>query len=272
MMEDVMRSLSSRRHPLVAACRALARGKPAAGGARLLLDGPHLLAEAAAAGLRIDTLAVTARALSSPDVAPLAERLERSGADLVEVPEAVMAAMSPVSSPSGVLALADPPPATLARALSGSPALVMAAVDVQEPGNVGAIVRAAEAGGATGAVFCGASADPFGWKALRGSMGSVLRLPVVGRAAASELIAAARQAGLRIVATEPRGGSPPETIDLRRPALLLLGSEGAGLPEEATREADARVSIPMRPPVESLNVAVAAALLVYEAARQRRAT
>ena len=266
-----MRSLSSRHHPLVAACRALARGT-SAGEDRLLLDGLHLVADAVAAGLPLETVAVTPRARSTAETARLLDRLPASTTELVEVSESMMEAMSPVASPSGIVAIAARPVASLAGVVAGASALVVAALDVQEPGNVGAIVRAAEAGGATGAVFCGASADPFGWKALRGSMGSALRLPVVGGAAASETIAAARQAGLRIVATGPRGGSAPETIDLRRPALLLLGSEGAGLPEEATREADARVSIPMRPPVESLNVAVTAALLVYEAARQRRAT
>lgn len=266
-----MRSLSSRHHPLVATCRALARSR-AGDATRLLLDGAHLVADAVSAGLPIDTVAMTARALATPEGTRLAERLAAGSADLVEVSEAMMEAMSPVSSPAGIVAIARRPEASLQRALAASPALVVAAVDVQEPGNVGAIVRAAEAGGATGAVFCGASADPFGWKALRGSMGSVLRLPVVGGAAAAEVVAAARAAGLRVLATVPRGGAAPDSLDLRHPTLVVLGSEGAGLAGEIIRDADARVSIPMRAPVESLNVAVSAALLVYEAARQRHAT
>ena len=266
-----MRSLSSRHHPLVATCRALARAR---GGrdTRLLLDGAHLVVDALAAGLRLDEVAFTARSRSTPEGARLVERLSSTSATLSEVSEPMMAAMSPVSSPSGVVAIAHRPDASLARVLAASPALVVAAVDVQEPGNVGAVVRAAEAGGATGAVFCGASADPFGWKALRGSMGSVLRLPVVGGVTPSDVLAAARPAGLRVLATVPRGGSAPDALDLRAPTLLLFGSEGTGLADEILRDADARVSIPMRAPVESLNVAVSAALLVYEAARQRRST
>jgi TrmH family RNA methyltransferase len=270
MMGDAMRSLSSRHHPLVATCRALARG---GGGddTRLLLDGAHLVVDALAAELQLDTVAFTARARATPEGATLVERLSATAADLVEVSEPVMAAMSPVSSPSGIVAIAHRPDTSLGRVLAASPALVVAAVDVQEPGNVGAVVRAAEAGGATGAAFCGASADPFGWKALRGSMGSVLRLPVVGGVTPGEALAAARSAGLHILATVPRGGAAPDAVDLRLPTLLLFGSEGAGLADDLLRDADARVSVPMRTPVESLNVAVSAALLVYEAARQRRA-
>ncbi len=263
-----MRSLSSRHHPLVAAFRELARSR--AGEAHpLLLDGAHLLAEAMAAGLPLQTVAFTARALQAPETSALAGALTGSAADLVEVSEPMMAAMSPVAAPSGIVAMAARPASSIDRVLEAAPALVVAAVDVQEPGNVGAIVRAAEAGGATGAAFCGASADPWGWKALRGSMGSALRLPLAADADTLRLVAAARSSGIRVVAAVPRGGERPDSVDLRRPALLLFGGEGPGLPEAVTAEADVRVSIPMRPPVESLNVAVSVALLVYEAARQR---
>jgi TrmH family RNA methyltransferase len=139
---------------------------------------------------------------------------------------------------------------------------------VQDPGNVGAIVRAAEAGGASGAVFSGATADPFSWKALRGSMGSALRLPAV-IAAANDALIGARAANVRLLATVPRDGRPVFEADLRGPVGFLLGGEGPGLPQNLIEAADDRVSIPMRPPVESLNVAVAAAVLVYEALRQR---
>jgi RNA methyltransferase, TrmH family len=237
----------------------------------MLLDGPHLVADALAAGVSIETVAFTARAVSMPELVRLVERLSTTPAELVQVTDSMMAAMSPVSTPSGVVAIATRPASSLDRVLAASPALVVAAVDMQEPGNVGAVVRASEAGGATGAVFCGASADPFGWKALRGSMGSVLRLPVASDLPLEQALAAARTAGLRVVAAVPRGGERPDAIDLREPTLLLLGGEGSGLSADDMAAADARVSIPMRAPVESLNVAVSAALLVYEAARQRRA-
>jgi RNA methyltransferase, TrmH family len=267
-----MKQLSSRHHPLVAACKALARGRAAGdeGRGRLLLDGVHLVEDALGAGLRVETVAITGRALSTPEGRQLADRSAAAGADVVQVSETVMAAMSPVASPSGVVAIAGRPDWTLDQVFDRFPQLVVVAVDVQEPGNVGAIVRAAEACGATGAAFCGSSADPFGWKALRGSMGSALRLPVASSSSIDEAVAAARRHGVRVAATQPRSGQDPRKVDLRQPLAFLLGGEGPGLPRAVVEAADLCVSLPMRGPVESLNVAVAAALLVYEADHQRR--
>jgi TrmH family RNA methyltransferase len=268
MMAARMTPLSSRRHPLVSACRAIARGG-AETTDRMLLDGVHLVSEAVAAGITLHSAAFTPRALSAPEGARLADALSRRSVDVVEVSESVMEAMSPVSSPSGVVAIGVRPDRSLARTLDVAPQMVVVAVDVQEPGNVGSIVRAAEACGATGAAFCGASADPFGWKALRGSMGSALRLPVATGLSLDVMLHALRERGVAIVATLPSGGERPETLDFRHPTALLFGGEGPGLPGSALAAADRRVSIPMRAPVESLNVAVAVALLTYEAARQR---
>jgi TrmH family RNA methyltransferase len=266
-----MKRLTSRHHPLVAAARALARRRDP-GDPRVLLDGLHLVQDARRAGLTFETLAITEAVRRSPEAAELCAALDSAGVDVVEVSQPVLEALSPVPSPSGVVAIARRPDSSLARVVAASdcPVLIVA-VDVQDPGNVGAIARAAEAGGATGLVLCGSSADPFGWKALRGSMGSLLRLPVAGMIDWREAIAGIRARGARIVATEPHGGISLFDADLRRPLGFLLGGEGPGLPADAIAAADLRVSIPMHGPVESLNVAVAAALLVYEAARRETA-
>lgn len=266
----MLKRLSSRHHPLVALCRQLARHR-APGDTRLLLDGLHLVGDARRAGLAVETAAFSARALATPEGAGLAAALESTGAEILAVSDALMAALSPLSAPSGVVAIATRPAASLDQVFEGAPSLVVVAVGVQDPGNVGAIIRAAEAGAATGAAFCGESADPFGWKALRGSMGSAFRLPLAPPGVAlDEVLAAARAAAVRVVATLPRGGRPVATADLSGPVALLIGGEGPGLPAAALTGADDRVSIPMKAPVESLNVAVAAALLIYEAGRQRQ--
>jgi TrmH family RNA methyltransferase len=147
---------------------------------------------------------------------------------------------------------------------------LLVAVDVQDPGNLGALIRTAEAGGVTGAVITGSSAHPFSWKALRGSMGSALRLPVAIAPDIRAIISSLRAAGARTVASVPRGGQAPEDISWRGLVALLIGGEGPGLPPHVVSECDDRVTIPMTPGVDSLNVAVAGGILIYAARRQRQ--
>src|SRR5688572_7489295 len=172
-----MRLISSRQNPIVAAFRTLA-DEPDPTGTRLLLDGAHLVNDARTSGLRFEAVAVAASKLTSQtEEGLLAQRLEREGIDVVEASDAVFDALSPVKSPSGIIAIAGRTGVTAAEICAQPGAFILGVIDVQEPGNVGAVLRAAEAGGVTGALVCGVSANPFSWKALRGSMGSVLRLP-----------------------------------------------------------------------------------------------
>lgn len=147
--------------------------------------------------------------------------------------------------------------------------LVVIAANVQDPGNLGAILRAAEAGGASGVIATVGGADPFGWKALRGAMGSAFRLPLTRLDTAEAALVLAREHRLRIVAAVGNGGTPMSQADLAGPLALMVGGEGGGLESSLLDASDLRVTIPMTPPVESLNVAVATALLVYEVGRQR---
>lgn len=260
---DISQMITSRQHPIVKQFRELARG----GGDRMLLDGWHLLGEAAAARVAVETIAIC----GPPSTAEqrVVDRLRRQGATVVEVSGTVLNALSPVNSPTGVVASARRPSAARTAILEPAPALVLAAAGLQDPGNAGALIRSAAAAGATGVVLDEASADPWGWKALRASMGSVFHLPVLRTRQLSNLIRDWRDAGLRIVATAPRGGTLMHDLDFTPPTALLLGGEGAGLPDEVLAGADVRVSIPMRAGIESLNAAVAAAVLLYEGQRQR---
>jgi TrmH family RNA methyltransferase len=257
--------ITSRQHALVQAFKAAARGDTQTA----LLDGWHLLHDATDAGLEVTVVAYSGTRLDARDAALLA-RLERR-ADVVTVTDAVMRAMSPVRTPTGVAALARRRAPALMQLLAPSPALVIVAADIQDPGNVGAIVRSAEAGGATGVVFAGASADPWGWKALRASMGSTFRLGATRVTSAASVCEELRHARVTIAAAVARGGRPMHEVDMRVPLAVVLGAEGAGLDATLAAAADEQLTIPMKTPVESLNVAVAAALLVYEARRQRQA-
>jgi TrmH family RNA methyltransferase len=254
--------ISSRQHALVAQCRDLAR---AAHDGRVLLDGAHLVLDALRAGATLDAVLTTTETTLDPT---LSAALDRSPTPVYEVTTAVMDAASPVRTPSGLVAIARWAPASLETLFGASQPLIVGLVDVQDPGNVGAVIRTADALGATGVAALGQSADPAGWKALRGSMGSAFRIPVA-RLPLADAFASARRHQVPIVAAVARDGVRPEQAGLQTAALLLLGNEGAGLAAEVTAHADVRVTLPMRAGVESLNVSVAAALLIDAARRQR---
>lgn len=264
-----MRTISSRQNPLVRTFRELAQN-PDPTGERVLLDGAHLVREARAAGALFEVAVVAvSRVDSASDVGELAAALEADATSVVAADDKVFEALSPVRTPSGIVAIVRRKVSAPALMCSHPRAFLVAAVDVQDPGNVGSLLRAAEAGGATGAFVCGASANPFSWKALRGSMGSALRLPIVAGMTTDAVMACLKSAGLRTVAAVARGGEPPDEIDWRGQVGLLLGGEGPGLSDEIVGQCDTRVTIPMATTVESLNVAVAGAILVYAARRQR---
>lgn len=264
-----MRTISSRHNPVVAAFRALAT-TPDPTGRRVLLDGAHLVGEALDAGLGFETILVAAsRRAGATEAGRLARELERRGLPLVEADDRAFDAVSPVRSPSGIAAIGLRTAAEPASVCDRPDAFVLVIADVQDPGNVGALLRSAEAGGVTGAFVTGTSANPFSWKALRGSMGSALRLPIVAGMTAEAVMTCMAEAGVRLIATVPRGGDTPEDIDWTGQVGLFVGGEGRGLAEEVIARCSATVTIPMASTVESLNVAVAGGILIYAARRQR---
>jgi RNA methyltransferase, TrmH family len=257
-----MERIASRQNPVVKRFRELARAPGTDG--RVLLDGEHLVEEALASGVPLDLVA-----LGDGRAPKLAQRIQAAGLAAIEVSGQVLTAISPVREPSGVVAIARCRRATLDEALSGQPQLVLLLDGIQDAGNVGAIIRAAEACGATGIIAGEETADPFGWRALRGAMGSTFRVAIAVKQPILEAAQRARHRGLRLIATAAHSGTPLPDSDLRRPTAILLGAEGPGLRAELIAAADEQVSIPMRKPVESLNVAIAAALILYEASLQR---
>jgi TrmH family RNA methyltransferase len=261
-------TVTSRHNPLVTRFRASARGDSPN---LMLVDGVHLVREAAQAGCRIRDAAVSVSALETiPELRVLVEDLRARRVAVTLVSASVIQALSPVRSSSPIVAIADRPTEDADRMFTrGASPLVLVAVDVQDPGNVGAIVRVAEAAGAAGVVAAGGSADPFGWKALRGSMGSAFRLPLLVRRAAEGAVDEARRRGCTVVATTPRNGRSLYELAVHGPCAVLIGGEGRGLPDKLIDAADERVSVPMQTPVESLNAAVTAALVAYEFSRKR---
>ena len=269
-LHTTVRTISSRHNPVVAAFRALA-ATPDPEGRRVLLDGAHLVGEALDAGLDFEVILVAASRLAGGhEAGRLARELQQRGLPMAEVDDRAFDAVSPVRSPSGIAAIGLRTVQAPADVCAPPDALVLAVADVQDPGNVGALLRSAEAGGATGAFVTGGSANPFSWKALRGSMGSALRLPIVTGVAPHAILATMSQAGIRTVAAVARGGADPDSLDWRGRVALWIGGEGQGLGDQIVEACDARVTIPMAPQVESLNAAVAGAVLIYAARRQRQ--
>lgn len=258
-------TITSRRHTLVARCRDAADGSAD----EVLLDGVHLVQEALDAGVPLAAVVVSEGNETRSEIAAVLARAERLGIAVHRVTPAVLDAASPTRTPAGILALAHVAEREPDQML-GRDALVVVAVGIQDPGNVGTLVRSAEAAGATGLLTTTGTAHPFGWKALRASMGSALRLPIRRVGPPEDAVALLRGQGVRLVALDAEGAVEVDDADLRGPIALLAGSEGAGLPAAVRDAAHVRVRIPMRAPVESLNVGVAASLVLFAAARQRR--
>ncbi|MXY26012.1 MAG: RNA methyltransferase [Acidobacteria bacterium] len=270
-----LETISSRQNPLVIRFREVTRARRRAR-THLLLDGVRLVTDALRAMVEIEAAIVAQAAFrqSDPAVAALVRACQAAGVALVAGSERVMSAVSRAASPSRAVALATHCPIAvddLLRRTVLARGCVLAPAGVQDPGNLGAIVRAADAAGASGVIVSAESADPFGDKALRGAMGSTFRIPVADVGRADDLAAHAAAAGCRVVAATPRGGESLYAVDLRPPTVVMIGGEGGGIDPGVTDAADVILSIPMADGVDSLNAAVAAALVAYEARRQRTA-
>lgn len=263
-----MNTITSRQNPLVAKFRSGRIGRLPQ--KQVLLDGARLIEDAQDSKVKIDVALFSVSALkSNARLTGLAKRLADSGARVLNVSEVVMRAASPVQTPSGVVAIAIHQPYPLTRIMNNiKNGLVLVAVGVQNPGNVGSIIRTAEAGGANAVITTEGTADPFGWKALRGSMGSSFRLPVATTKNLKKLLSTAKQHGAKVVAASPRGGTGLYDADLTAPTFLLVGPEGTGLEQKLGVDIDFRLSVPMQAGVESLNVSTATGLIIYEARRQ----
>jgi TrmH family RNA methyltransferase len=261
--------VTSEQNPLVRAARRLERDRGERERSGLYLAwGLHLAGEALAAGAAIERIFLAAEAETGDEGRDLAARLRRSGPAPMNTTARVLDSIVAGAGDQGVLLVVRRPPSTLAQVLERRVTLVLATQGVQDPGNVGSMVRTAFATGAGAFLALERSADPFSSRAVRAGMGAHFRLPIVA-AASSTALPALAAAGFQVVAADLEAAEPPDGIDLRPPTVLCLGNEGQGLPAALLGAAAARVRIPMAAGASSLNVHAAAAILLYEAQRQR---
>lgn len=239
--------------------RIAAAARAAREGEALVLEGARMLVEALEAGLVPDVV-YAAPDLSPVDTAAL-ERASGAGASVIEVSARVLARLSDLGSTRALVALAPVPASTL-KELAGSP-LVLLLDGIQDPANVGAILRAAEAFGAGGVVLTPGTASPFAPKAFRASAGSALRVPVVKNVPATDAVKWVRATGAKLVGADAHAGRDPGALRGLEPLVLAIGSEGHGLCVPIVDALDLRVRIPLAARVESLNAAVATGILLY---------
>ena len=231
---------------------------------RVGIEGPNLLEEALRAGLRITTVFVAQGSERLLDALPLPPETE-----LLLLPRPLLDSALTTETPQPIAALVEPPDWTWAHLLGthqGGAALVIVLAAVQDPGNLGTILRSAEAFGAAGIFLTEGTVSPYNSKVLRGSAGSIFRLPLV-RIPSAELIPLLRARGVRLLATSSHQGTPLPQISWTLPLAIFIGNEGAGLSRELTRHMDETLAIPQAAQVESLNAGVAASIVLYEAAR-----
>jgi len=230
--------------------------------ARFLAEGPNLVEAALRRGLVIEVF-VTEAALT------------RFGPMLGDAPvhlvtDRAAKALSDTVTPVGLVAVCEVPATSLSDVLGASPDLIAVAADISEPGNAGTVIRIADAMGADAVVLAGHSVDPYNGKCLRASAGSIFAIPVVTETDAGGAVSALCDAGLRVLATSLDGDTSLDDADLTGPTAWLFGPESHGLPAELAAMATARVRIPMAGGAESLNVAAAAAICLYQSARAHR--
>lgn len=256
--------LTSLQNPLVKFFRQLHQAKARRSQAQFLLEGTHLLQEALATGYPLDIVCYTpAWQQAHPDLAlALAQRAERS--ELVS--DALLAGMATTQHPDGVVAIA---PQRLRPPNSDLQGIGLAVETLQDPGNLGTIMRTAVAAGVDGLWLSADSVAPDHPKVLRASAGQWFRLPLAVVDDLNALLTTWNQAGVQLVATSSYAKLNYWSVDFTKPTVIVLGNEGAGLSADLQRQATVQAHIPMAGAVESLNVGISAALLLYEARRQR---
>jgi TrmH family RNA methyltransferase len=260
--------ISSRDNSLLRHARAVRDGKVSGS---IFVEGLRLCEEALRSGLKIEAVIYSEQLAKKDRAAELIHELERAAGKAASVSEKLLESISYTKTPQGIVVLAARPPLdpkTFAARQSSNPLLVILH-RINNPVNVGAILRTAEAAGVTGVMTTVGTADPLSAKALRGAMGAAFRLPIWTGVDYLKAIDWCREHGMRTVCADAHATNSYGELDWIRPTAIIMGAESAGLSAEEIALADETVSIPMKGRTESLNVAVAAGILLYEASRYR---
>ncbi|NEH41406.1 TrmH family RNA methyltransferase [Rhizobium leguminosarum] len=262
-----VKEVTSLANPIIKDIKALTNKKSREESGTFLAEGLKLVIDAIELGWAIRTLVYAKAAKGKPLVEQMAAKTVASGGLVLEVSEKVIASITRRDNPQMVVGIFEQRWTPL-KGVRLSEGETWVALDrVRDPGNLGTIIRTADAAGASGIILLGETTDPFSLETVRATMGSVFAVPLA-RATPEEFIAWRKSAGVSVVATHLAGAVDYRTIDYRKkPVVLLMGNEQSGLPEQLAREADALARIPQQGRADSLNLAVATAVMLFEARR-----
>lgn len=264
----MIRSITSRDNALLRLARAVRDGKDTE---YIFVEGLRLCEEALRSSLEIEAVIVSEELLLKERAAEAIAQLSQAARRSASVSEKLLESISYTKTPQGIVVLARRPESSqerLAKSIDNN-ALLVVLHQINNPVNVGAILRTAEAAGAGGVITTKNTSDPFSPKSLRGAMGSAFRLPIWSGPNYDEMIAWCRKRGIETVCADAEATLSYTALDWTRATALVLGPESTGLTDAETKSASQVVSIPMQGAVESLNVSVAAGILLFEASRQR---
>ena len=260
--------ISSRDNSLLRQARSVRDGKDAD---FIFVEGLRLAEEALQSGLTTEAVIYSDEIARKPRASDLIARLSKGSSRMASVSESLLETISYTKTPQGIVVLARRPECSAARlsATLEPTSLLIVLHQINNPVNVGAILRTAEAAGAAGVITTHNTSDPFSPKSLRGAMGSAFRIPVWHGPEFKEILDWCRTRKMLTVATDAAATKLHTDVDWKQASALILGPESTGLTNDETAAAAVSVRIPMQGTVESLNVSVAAGILLFEAARQR---
>lgn len=262
-----VKEVTSLANPIVKDIKALSQKKTRDETKTFLAEGLKLVIDAAELGWTLRYLIYSKAAKGKPQVEKIAAKTVAQGGMVLEVSEKVMASITRKDNPQMVAGVFDQRWKALKNVELGEGETWVALDRVRDPGNLGTIIRTADAAGASGVMLIGDSTDPFAMETVRATMGSIFALPLV-KTTVPEFLAWKAQAGVNVVATHLAGAKDYRSVDYkRRPVVVLMGNEQSGLPDELASKADSLARIPQAGLADSLNLAIATGVMLFEARR-----
>lgn len=266
--------ISSITNPKVKYLKSLVKGQGKAGINEFVIEGIHIVEEALSAHIskrcEIKLIVFSKRLSNSKEGSLLFDKLSDAGITALEASEKIIEHLSDVKTPQGLIGLVEYKSADFGAFFEEDDPIILILDGIQDPGNLGAIIRSASAFGISGILLSGGTVNPFNQKVIRSTAGTIFNVKIIKADKMDDTMQALKRRGIKLIATTPRASKLVSEADLKEPVALIIGSEGRGINENILKSSDEVVSIPMSGEAESLNAAVSASIILYEALRQRK--